>query len=97
MSAATPLPPEALNEWLAALSEALGLDAAEVPVGLLLDVARDVAHNVARPAAPLSTFLVGLAAGRAGGSAERVSDASAIATALALAWTPGLPTALNSD
>ncbi len=88
MSTTAPLPPEALHDWLAALAEALGLDAAEVPVGLLLDVARDVAHNVARPAAPLSTFLVGLAAARAGGSATAVADAAATATALALAWAP---------
>ena len=66
MSTNTPLPPEALDEWLAALAARLGLDADLVPTGLLLDVARDVAHNVARPAAPLSLFLVGLAAARNG-------------------------------
>lgn len=83
---ATPVPPEALDEWLAALAEALGLEASEVPVGVLLDVARDVAHNVARPAAPLSTYLIGLAAARSGGSAADVERTSAIATELALGW-----------
>jgi len=87
MSAASPLPPEALDEWLAALAEHLGLDANEVPVAALLDVARDVAHNVARPAAPLSTFLVGLAAARNGGTSADVQKACADAVELALVWT----------
>jgi hypothetical protein len=96
MSTSPPLPPEALTEWLAALTDALGLDAAEVPAGLLLEVARDVAHNVARPAAPLSTFLVGLAAARSGGSAADVAAASATATALALAWSAEPPAGQKS-
>lgn len=87
MSTSPPLPPEALDEWLAALALRLGLTAAEVPTGVLLDVARDVAHNVARPAAPLSTFLIGLAAARNGGTADDVERACAIATDLALGWT----------
>jgi hypothetical protein len=86
MSENIPLPPEALDEWLAALAAQLGLDADVVPTGLLLDVARDVAHNVARPAAPLSLFLVGLAAARAGGSRDDIAAASAAATELALDW-----------
>ncbi|MET0954466.1 MAG: DUF6457 domain-containing protein [Cryobacterium sp.] len=88
MSTNTPLPPEALDDWVAALADHLGLDADVIPTGLLLDVARDVAHNVARPAAPLSLFLVGLAAARAGGSADDIAAASAAATELALGW-PG--------
>jgi hypothetical protein len=86
MSTNAPLPPEALDEWLAALATRLDLDPAVVPTGLLLDVARDVAHNVARPAAPLSLFLVGLAAARDGGSRDDIAAASAAATELALAW-----------
>lgn len=62
---ATHLPPEALNQWLSAAAEELGLNENEVDIATLLDLAKDVAHNVARPAAPLSTFLVGLALGRA--------------------------------
>ncbi|WP_174843016.1 DUF6457 domain-containing protein [Cryobacterium sp. Hz7] len=93
MSASTPLPPEALAEWLVALAAALGLDPADIPVGTLLDVARDVAHNVARPAAPLSTFLVGLAAARNGGTPAAIEAASALATRLALTWPPDQPEA----
>lgn len=74
-----------LDAWVTELAAALGVDASAVDRALLLDVARDAAHNVARPAAPLTTFLVGLAAGRHGGTAEAVSEASAIATRLALA------------
>ncbi|WP_174843843.1 DUF6457 domain-containing protein [Cryobacterium cheniae] len=91
MSTSTPLPPEALDDWLVALAAALGLDPADVPVGTLLDVARDVAHNVARPAAPLSTFLVGLAAARNGGTAADIEAASALATRLALGWANNQP------
>ena len=45
------LPPEALEGWLAALAAELGLDAGLVPIGDVLDIARDVAYGVARPAA----------------------------------------------
>jgi hypothetical protein len=78
MSTNVPLPPEALDEWLAALAAHLDLDADVVPT------------NVARPAAPLSLFLVGLAAARNGGSAEDIAAASAAATELALRW-PAAP------
>ena len=86
MSTQAPLPPEALDDWLAALAAALDLDPADIPVGVLLDVARDVAHNVARPAAPLSTFLVGLAAARHGGQTADIERAAGLATELALGW-----------
>lgn len=85
MSTHIPLPPEALDTWLAAAAEELGLDAADVRIGALLDVARDVAHDVARPAAPLTTFLLGLAVGRAGGG-ESFPDLAARVTALAAQW-----------
>ncbi|TFC76734.1 hypothetical protein E3O45_08210 [Cryobacterium sp. TMS1-20-1] len=86
-----PLPPEALDDWLTALADRLQLDPADVPVGDLLDVARDVAHNVARPAAPLSTFLIGLAAAKNGGSGSAIEAACAAASELALDWTPEKP------
>jgi len=86
MSTTEPLPPEALEAWLTALAEKLGLDAHEVPIGGILDVARDVARGVARPAAPLSTFLVGLAAAHAGGTRADIDKASAVASELALGW-----------
>ena len=88
MSSPDPLPPEALDAWLFALATKLGLDPDDIPVGLLLDVARDVAHNVARPAAPLSTFLVGLAAAQNGGTQADIEDAATLASELALGWTP---------
>ena len=50
------LPPEALDEWALALRERFGLAADDVPVALILDLARDVANGVARPAAPFSAF-----------------------------------------
>ncbi|WP_136707439.1 NTP transferase domain-containing protein [Agromyces sp. H66] len=77
--------PETLDRWLAALATELGIDPASVPVGVVLDLARDVAHGVARPAAPLSTFVVGLAVGAGKGS---LAELSARATALAEGWSP---------
>ncbi|HEV7184199.1 MAG TPA: DUF6457 domain-containing protein [Leifsonia sp.] len=51
-----------LEDWLAALSEHLGIDLPPEIVGPVLDLARDAAHSVQRPAAPLSTFVAGYAA-----------------------------------
>jgi hypothetical protein len=61
-----------VQDWLARIVPALGLDAALVDEALILDLARDAAHGVARPAAPLTTYLLGLAAGRAGADAAGV-------------------------
>ncbi|QEO13705.1 hypothetical protein FLP10_04175 [Agromyces intestinalis] len=63
MTTDAPTPAE-LDEWVARLAPELGLDAADVPTGRVLDLARDVAHGVARPGAPVSAFVVGLAVGR---------------------------------
>jgi hypothetical protein len=41
------LPPEALDEWAAALRERFGLASEDLPIPLILDLARDVAHDVA--------------------------------------------------
>jgi hypothetical protein len=60
-----------LDDWVAAASDALGLQD-EVDVALLLDLAREAAHGVARPAAPVTTYLLGLAVGR-GADAEAAS------------------------
>jgi hypothetical protein len=49
-----------LDDWIAAVSEELGLG--PVDSTAVLDLARDVAHGVARPAAPLTCLLIGLAA-----------------------------------
>ncbi|PFG34405.1 DUF6457 domain-containing protein [Sanguibacter antarcticus] len=84
------LPPEALDEWLAALAAELGVDPSLVPTATILDVARDVAHDVARPAAPLSTYLVGLAAAQRAADGEdlaaAVRDAAEQTSALAGRW-----------
>ncbi len=80
------LPPEALDAWAEGLRELFGLDADDIPIPLILDLARDVAVGVARPAAPLSAFVAGLAAGRAGGSPEQVRKAVSEISSLAGGW-----------
>jgi hypothetical protein len=80
------LPPEALDAWAEALRELFGLDADDIPIPLILDLARDVAVGVARPAAPLSAFVAGLAAGRAGGTPDQVRRSVAEITSLAHGW-----------
>lgn len=76
-----------LDEWMRTVSQALGLDPADVDRDLILDMTKKVAHNVARPAAPLTAFLVGVAAGRAGGGVEQVRRAAEKASALANGYT----------
>lgn len=80
------LPPEALDEWALALRNRFGLTADELPVALILDLARDVANGVARPAAPFSAFVAGLVAGRAGGGTGDIADAVSAVTELAKGW-----------
>lgn len=80
------LPPEALDAWADALRERFDLAPEELPVALILDLARDVALGVARPAAPFSAFAAGLVAGRAGGSPEDTAAAVAAVTAMANEW-----------
>lgn len=80
------LPPEALDAWAAALRERFALAEEDLPVPLILDLARDVANGVARPAAPFSAFAAGLIAGRAGGSPADVRAAVAAVVELASTW-----------
>ncbi|MFT4229056.1 MAG: DUF6457 domain-containing protein [Microbacterium sp.] len=80
------LPPEALDAWADALRERFALGPDDVPIALILDLARDVSIGVARPAAPFSAFVAGLVAGRAGGSPDDVRKAVAAITALAAGW-----------
>lgn len=80
------LPPEALDDWSAALAERFGLTEGDVPIALILDLARDVANGVARPAAPLSAFVAGLVAGRGGGSPADTEAAVAAVVELARDW-----------
>jgi molybdopterin-guanine dinucleotide biosynthesis protein A len=77
------LPPEALDEWADELRRLFGLGPDDIPIPLILDLARDVAVGVARPAAPLSAFVAGLVAGRAGGTPEQVRRSVAEITSLA--------------
>jgi molybdopterin-guanine dinucleotide biosynthesis protein A len=71
-----------MQEWVAAVKEALGLDT-EVDVELILDVAKDAAHGVQRPAAPVTTYLLGLAV--AGGA--DAAQAAATVQELANGWS----------
>jgi molybdopterin-guanine dinucleotide biosynthesis protein A len=80
------LPPEALDAWARALREHFGLEPEDLPISLVLDLAREVANGVARPAAPFSAFVAGLVAGRAGGTPDQVRDAVDRITRLAQDW-----------
>ena len=80
------LPPEALDAWADALCKRFGLTREDVPIPLILDLARDVSKGVARPAAPFSAYVAGLVAGRAGGTSEDVADAVAAITEMAEGW-----------
>jgi len=86
MTESRTLPPEALNDWSAALAERFGLDESDIPIALILDLARDVANGVARPAAPLSAFVAGLVAGRAGGTPADAADAVAAIVSMARSY-----------
>lgn len=86
MTESRTLPPEALNDWSAALAERFDLAEGEIPISLILDLARDVANGVARPAAPLSAFVAGLVAGRAGGSPADTDAAVAAVVEMARGW-----------
>lgn len=77
------LPPEALDRWAGLMRTEFDLAPDQVPVALVLDLARDVAAGVARPGAPLGAFVAGLVAGRAGASPADVADALAAVGALA--------------
>jgi hypothetical protein len=80
------LPPEALDRWADALREHFDLAEEDVPIALILDLAKDVANGVARPAAPFSAFVAGLVAGRAGGTPEQVRETAAEVSGLAASW-----------
>nr|WP_281369399.1 NTP transferase domain-containing protein [Microbacterium proteolyticum] len=86
MTESRTLPPEALNDWSEALAERFGLAEGDIPIALILDLARDVANGVARPAAPLSAFVAGLVAGRSGGSPADTEAAVAAVVEMAKGW-----------
>jgi hypothetical protein len=74
-----------LDSWTQAACAELGLTPAEVPVRMVLDLARDAAHQVERPAAPLTAFMLGLAVGRG----QAADDAARRLTELAARWESG--------
>lgn len=80
------LPPEALDAWAQALRQRFDLTEEDVPIALILDLARDVANGVARPAAPFSAFVAGLVAGRRGGDPDSVRQTVAAVSMLAADW-----------
>ena len=71
-----------LDRWTQAACAELGLDPAQVPARVVLDLARDAAHQVDRPAAPLTAFMLGLAVG--GG--QSLDEAARQLTDLAARW-----------
>jgi molybdopterin-guanine dinucleotide biosynthesis protein A len=70
-----------MQEWVDAVSAALGVDVA-TDIDAILDVARDAAHNVDRPAAPVTTYLLGAAVAAGADPAH----AAAVVSELALGW-----------
>lgn len=72
-----------LDEWVSALSSALGVDVGDVDIDALLDTAGDAARGVVRPAAPVSLFIVGLAAAKSGD----LTGALALTRSLAQNWS----------
>src|SRR5438045_3407122 len=76
-------PMSELDAWVAAAGVELGLDAGDVPVEAVLDLAREVAHEVVRPGAPVSAYLMGVAVGRGADPADVAERLSR----LALSWS----------
>ena len=54
----------AIDRWVMAVAEDLGLSPNPADTRTILDMTKDVAHNVDRPAAPVTSYLVGIAVGR---------------------------------
>jgi hypothetical protein len=54
----------AMDRWVLAVSEELGLTPNLGDTRLILDLTKEVAHNVDRPAAPVAAYLVGIAVGQ---------------------------------
>ena len=76
-----------LDDWVVRVGEELGLDPAEVPTEVVLELAKDVAHGVVRPGAPVTAYLMGVAVGR---GAEPAAVAERL-SALALSWRAPAP------
>lgn len=74
--------PTSLASWVARVAPELGLDADDVDVVAVLDLARDAAHQIQRPAAPVATFLAGYLAGLRGGGQSVAREAVDVMTEL---------------
>jgi hypothetical protein len=74
----------AIDRWVMAVSENLGLSPNPADTRTILDMTKVVAHNVDRPAAPVTSYLVGIAVGRG----MTLSQAIEHVTELANSW-PG--------
>ncbi|MHB8185728.1 MAG: DUF6457 domain-containing protein [Dermatophilaceae bacterium] len=75
-----------LEEWLAAVQQALGMDTV-VDSPALLDLTREVAHGVDRPAAPLTTYLLGYHAALHQADPAAEKQAIEAVTRLAQEWS----------
>ncbi|MBT0993410.1 molybdopterin-guanine dinucleotide biosynthesis protein MobA [Cellulomonas sp. DKR-3] len=73
-----------LPQWVAHVTDRLGVDPALVDVDRLLNVSSEVAHTVARPAVPVTMFVAGLAA--AGRTPDEIAVLLADVEASARAW-----------
>ena len=74
----------AIDRWVMAVSQGLGLSPNPADQRTILDMTKVVAHNVDRPAAPVTSYLVGIAVGRG----MTLSQAIGHVTELANSW-PG--------
>ena len=74
----------AIDRWVMAVAEDLGVTPNPADTRTILDMTKDVAHNVDRPAAPMTSYLIGIAVGRG----MTLSEAIKRVTGLARSW-PG--------
>ena len=75
-----------LQAWVHSVAHELGLDPNEIPVDLVLELARQVAHQVVRAGAPVTAYLLGLAVGH--GRVANPQEASERIAALIAAHSP---------
>jgi hypothetical protein len=67
----------AIDRWVMAVAEDLGVTPNPADTRTILDLTKDVAHNVDRPAAPVTSYLIGIAVGRGmplTEAAKRITD-----------------------
>jgi hypothetical protein len=54
----------AIDRWVMAVAEELGVTPNPADTRTILEMTKDVAHNVDRPAAPVTAYLIGIAVGQ---------------------------------